>query len=282
MRVRRCRHDKIQEPQISTDTDTQFDHATFEDGAARHWRIGGLDLFVLRAEGAWYLQSTVRALEPDERPAVILGEPVAWVPDNSETEVVRYHGGSARSGGVLALHPALPDRAVVSRPREPFVLLPGHQALLYVGVPLWVGIHAEDIEVPLALLPTVQLPDTWFGPSTMKGEHCYAARTRCRTRIEDLPSLPWRVTVPLRLHNRARDGWLLERVALPVDLLPVFRTSGGDFWSSELAVVRSGNGDVGDVTTDARAPEGRAAVRVAAARSDSGTSLLGRFYGKLF
>ena len=103
---------------------------------------------------------------------------------------------------------------------------------------------------------------------------------------EEQATRPWRATAPLELENRGRDGWALDRVALPVRELALFRDAAGRFWTAALSTVRGVDGSVDAITVGNRAPPGtdaeRVAERVAEPRSSARSSLLGRFYGKLF
>jgi hypothetical protein len=264
------------------DPRADWDAVPFEEHEARHWRLGGLDLFAQRADDAWYLQSTVVAIDPDAPPEPIVGERIDWRPENSAADVVRHLQVVDEGPPRLALRPRLPDRAVVAAPREPVALLPEQRTVLWVGVAAWLAVCADGVEAPLVELPTLPLRQTWFGPDTRSGTLCYAGRTRCRTRLEDLAPHPFRIIVPVRLRNRAADPWRLERVALPVELLSVLRRPDGALMTPGLAITRDPDGDVEEVHVDAGIPGGLEAAPIAPPRREAATSLLGRFYGALF
>lgn len=256
----------------------------FDPVEARHWRLGGLDLFVRRMVDGWLVQSLVGHSEAEvERPDV-LAAPIDWQPENSAAEVIRYYTGSGRGdagSGVLRLTPLLPDRPVVARPKEPFAIAPGRSVTLFVGVPLWLELVTGD-EAHLVAHPSARLADTWFGPSTLSGELCYASLTSCRTAVEEMLPSSWRAVTPLVLENQGTDVWSLDRVALPVPLLPLFRAPDGRYWTSELSALRERSGEVEAVRAGHRAPEGIRGPAVAEPRQSDRSSWLGRFYGKLF
>lgn len=249
--------------------------------AARHWRIGALELFVIRKEGGWQVQAIEHRMDDDEIPALDIGREVAWMPDTTRAEVVHYK--LPDQSDLLTLVPRLADRPVVSRPRMPFNVGPGASVTVYVGTPLWVELRAGEAEVLLCELPLMRPPQTWFGASTYEGELCYAARTRCRTHAEEVPVRPWRAITPLKLENRAKDGWLLDRLALPVPQLPLFAAADGRIWTSSLSTTRDAEGELGDIRIGSSAPnEPGPWTELGKPRQAGSTSILGRFYGKLF
>lgn len=252
----------------------------FDAGEARHWRLGGLDLFVRCMHDGWLVQSVVGHSEAEVERPDILAAAIDWQPDNSATDVIRYYTGED-SSEVLRLTPLLPDRPVVARPIEPFAIAPGQCASLFVGVPLWLELVTGD-EAHLVAHPSARLADTWFGPSTRSGELCYASITSCRTSVEQMLPSSWRAVTPLVLENQGTDVWGLDRVALPVPLLPLFRAEGGRYWTSELTAVRERSGEVDAVRAGHNAPAGIRGPAVAAPRQSDRSSWLGRFYGKLF
>lgn len=73
--------------------------------------------------------------------------------------------------------------------------------------------------------------DTWFGPTTSEGEPCYASKTVCRLRVEDVPLRPHRCLTKVTLRNRADDSLSLDRLKLPVNALalcmPIRTTDSG-------------------------------------------------------
>lgn len=254
----------------------------FDPGEARHWRLGGLDLFVRRMDDGWLVQSVIGHSEEEVERPDILAAPIEWEPGNSATDVIRYYTGTGDGGSdLLRLTPLLPDRPVVARPREPFAIGPGQSATLFVGVPLWLELVTGD-ETHLVAHPSARLADTWFGPSTRSGELCYASLTSCRTAVEEMLPSSWRAVTPLRLENQGTDVWSLDRVALPVPLLPLFRAPDGRYWTSELTALRERSGEVEAVRAGHRAPSGVRGPAVAQPRQAERSSWLGRFYGNLF
>ncbi len=250
-------------------------------GEARYWRIGALDLFVLRRDDGWLVQSVEHPRNEAEEPPLEIAREIAWLPENTRTDVVHYKAPGLDDS--LTLTPRLADKAVVSRPRMPFNIAPGAAVTVYVGTPLWVELLAGRNAVKLCELPLMRPPQTWFGTSTVEGEICYAGRTQCRTRAEEVPLRPWRAISPLRMENRGKDGWLLDRVVLPVPQLPLFASPDGRLWTSGLSTVRDSEGKVGEIRIGDKAPsEPGPWEQQGKPRRSGETSMLGRFYGNLF
>ncbi len=249
--------------------------------AARYWRIGALELFVIRKEDGWLVQSFEHRPDENEIPPLEIGRDIAWMPENTSSDVVHYK--VPEDADVLTLVPRLADRAVVSRPRMPFNVGPGAIVTVYVGTPLWVELRSGNEQVLLCELPLMRPPQTWFGGSTYEGELCYAGRTRCRTHAEEVPVRPWRAISPLRLENRGKDGWLLDRLALPVPQLPLFASADGRLCTSSLSTTRNAEGELGDIRIGSSEPvEPGPWTELGKPRRAGSSSILGRFYGKLF
>ncbi|MCC5888789.1 MAG: hypothetical protein JJT88_20310 [Gammaproteobacteria bacterium] len=249
--------------------------------AARYWRIGALELFVVRQDDGWLVQSVEHRIGDEEIPLLEIAREIAWMPENSRADVVHFKVPD--QSDVLTLVPRLADRPVVSRPRMPFTVGPGSTVTVFVGTPLWVELRAGNEEVLLCELPLMRPPQTWFGASTFEGELCYAGLTRCRTRAVDVPVRPWRAITPLRLENRAKDGWMLDRLALPVPQLPLFAAEDGRLWTSSLSTTRNDEGELGDIRVGSSVPnEPGPWMELGKPRKAGSSSMLGRFYGKLF
>lgn len=249
--------------------------------AARYWRVGALDLFVTREEDGWLVQSCEHRRDETALPPLEIAREIDWIPGNTDADVVHYKiPGEA---DLLTLLPRLADRPVVSRPRMPFNVGPGATVTVYVGTPLWVELRAGREELLLCELPLMRPPQTWFGASTYEGELCYSGRTHCRTHAGDVPRRPWRAMSALRLENRAKTGWLLDRLALPVPQLPLFGAADGRLWTSALSTTRSADGELGDIRIGSGLPiEPGPWTELGKPRQAGSSSMLGRFYGKLF
>ncbi|MFH1465270.1 MAG: hypothetical protein ABIO70_12865 [Pseudomonadota bacterium] len=158
----------------------------------------------------------------------------------------------AHTEGPLRLAPRLADRPVIVRPSEPLLVAPEEEVLLFAVTPLWVSLQAADGRQPLVELPCTRLSLTWFGADTRVGELCLAGRRPlCATPATE----PCRARTPVRIHNHTEEPLPVERLRLPLPRMPLFQTAEGAFWTPQVAVRRSGKGEVALTLTD-KPPDG--------------------------
>lgn len=222
-------------------------------GEVRRWRVGPLTVWAERKAREWHVY---RRTEPDPVEET-LESAVAVTSDDvpADADVVRY--SFARTPGRLGLAPRLADRSVIVRPSHPMTVPPGESALLYVSTPLWVAVTTETPPHVLDEFPCLRPSDTWFGPSTVEGELCYASRTSGRMELADLPLRPHRAVTPVHIRNAARDPLPLERLKVPVGLLSLHATPRG-LWTPAVTLVREdgtvGGGDLANLQIAKKPP----------------------------
>jgi hypothetical protein len=138
---------------------------------------------------------------------------------------------------LIQIDPVLADRPVVCRPLKPIMVLPNSKVTLYVSTPIWLSLKlvGKNTEL-LHEIATQRLSDTWFGPSTMKGDLCYASSTNGRTDINALPVSSNRVVTPLVIHNATEKSLSFERVSIPVPMLSIFITKNGQFHTESVGL----------------------------------------------
>ncbi len=147
----------------------------------------------------------------------------------------------------VSVQPALADRPVVSRPEHPLHIPSGESVTLYLSTALWIQVRLTASDRLLQEVPSFRMSDTWFGPSTVEGEYCYATRTAGRLQLENLPRRYHRAITPLRIKNAASDALALERVQLPVQHLALYTTPTHQLWTQTVAMTRSPNQDGADI-----------------------------------
>jgi hypothetical protein len=123
---------------------------------------------------------------------------------------------------------------VVARPSEPFYVTGSEEVRLYLSTPVWIRIEALKPRTILSEVPTLQMSDTWFGPSTLEGELCYAIRTRARGRIEDMPKRTSRAITPVTIRSQSVEPVLVERVRVPLEALALYAAGNDMLWSQEV------------------------------------------------
>ncbi|WP_372882911.1 hypothetical protein [Psychromonas sp.] len=138
---------------------------------------------------------------------------------------------------LINVKPVLADRPVVCRPLKPIKVSPKSKVILYVSTPIWLSLNLVSEEsTKLQEIASQRLSDTWFGPSTMQGDLCYASLTNGRTDLNALPLLRHRAITPLVIHNCTESILSFERVSIPVPMLSVFKTENGQFYTESVAL----------------------------------------------
>lgn len=171
-----------------------------------------------------------------------------------------YRIASTAGTGAITVVPMLPDRPVITTAEYPLKIPPRQEATIYVSVPLWVQILHGPARDVLVDLPLFRPSDSWFGPTTMEGELCYASRMPYRTVIQNVPLWPHRATTAVGVKNRSETTLQVDRVKVPVRHLSVFFDPAADRVVTEPVMFKKlGAGDVVELSIDSK--EGRSAVR---------------------
>ena len=128
-----------------------------------------------------------------------------------------------------------------------------------------------------------RLSDTWFGPSTLEGELCYASTTHCRLNVKELPQRTHRVITPVLIRNQANTTLLLERLNLPTPLLPLYCSSSGQLWTPQVTLTREKDGDQAELIIDNKPPvEAGQLLKLNEARDIADNGVLFRAFNTVF
>lgn len=213
------------------------------EGHRGRWQIGPLRLTVGHQAKEWRIHHENQG---DPLDASLSFEPCAGALEpGADAIVTRY--AIAHASDDVRLAPTLADRAIVSRPESPFLIVGGETVTVYVGTPLWIRVQLNGGKTELADIATLHLSDTWFGPNTRTGELCYAVRSLARLHLDNLPVRPARAITPVRIENQAKSALLIDRVLLPLPNLALFVAPSGRFWTQPLTLVRDEDEDLGEV-----------------------------------
>ncbi len=255
---------------------------------ARRWVLGPTRLWFVRRPHEWLVSSgasdTAADAGLDASVEADVAEASAAVPDDATT--MRFSFGATEPR--LRLAPRLADRPVVVRPDTPFYVPAGEEARLFVSTPLWVRVSVGTKDTFLIELPSHRLSDTWFGPNTLDGELCFAARTSARLELASLPRRAHRAVTPVVVRNRAAEPLLLDRLKVPVGLLSLFADDSGAVWTERVTLVREQDGDLAAIQLDRGAPRealaagGAAPVPLAGPRQATESRLTLRAFTRLF
>ncbi len=178
------------------------------------------------------------------------------------------------------LAPALPDRLLVVKPRPPFHLAPGAEARVYVRVPIWVQVRLGGAAgALLGEFPTVPLSDTWWGDMADGSLGYWLDSSARRSFSADLVQ-PHLAVCAMDLSNRSREALPVEKVALRVVHLSVFRSDAG-LWCEEVRVRYQG-GEESHLEMSGRPPEeAEGAELVAPPRIPAERGLRARTFARL-
>ena len=155
---------------------------------------------------------------------------------------------------MLHITPMLADRPVVTRPVVPLHLCAGEEATVFVSLPVWIRLEAGPQKLLLKEIAIQRLSDTWFGPSTLEGELCYASTTHCRQDLREVPHYPYLTITPVLIQNKSRQSLVLERLSLPVHFLSVYGSEDATLWTSKVSL-KWEHGATLAMAIDAKPPE---------------------------
>jgi hypothetical protein len=244
------------------------------------WRVGSMELWIQRLRGEWLIARKTDESADEDRLSV---EVSSAAMDLLELEAVSRFGVSSESES-MSLTPLLADRSVITSPVKPFYIPAGETLTVYVGSPLWVRVDVGSPPRALTEFPIVRPSDTWFGSNTYRGELCYASRTACHLRLDDLPVHPHRAVTAVEITNHAKTALLLERMRLPVAYLPLFQVDERTFWTRDLSIAHGEGEELTPIRRGADVPRHATgkAVLVSRPRHKSDDNLAMRVFSSLF
>ncbi len=238
-------------------------HFELDEGVVGRWLVGPMELRVEHRPNEWYIE---HGADGDPLSEALALE-IPWRGDAlmPTAAAVRFAWDHVTSGLLVA--PALADRPIVARPTMPLRVPAGEAVRLFVGSPLWLQLGWADQDGILMDLPTYRPSDTWFGPSPVSGELCYATRTGARLQLDNAPVRPGRAITAVTVENRGEDVLAIERIKLPVPQLSLHADRDGRFWSQSLTFCRGRDDDQAEVQLEEGPPEEAGATdQVAVAR----------------
>lgn len=200
----------------------------FRSYTRRSWRLGSLTLWVTRLTNEWQVGHRWSNDPYDE--TIEIREDI-HLPEDLELRRYLF----ANSGRYLRVRPRVPDRPFVTRPEMPVIIPPGEKATLYMASPLWVELAAGDPLKVFASVPVWRASSTWFGEDLIEGTLCYASRTRARLDPTGLRRGP-RVATAVFVSNEHDEPLQVERLALPLPQMSVFRAADGRLWTEGTTV----------------------------------------------
>ena len=131
-------------------------------------------------------------------------------------------------------------------------------------------------------MASIAQPETWFGPSTLRGELCYLSRTHAHVNLANLEVPADRAITPVTVKNRATSSLRLERFKVPVPHFSLFEGEGNTLWTDPLIIERDDSGDL-DIQLQPGAPaQATATEPLSTPRERSERLRMGRALSSLF
>ena len=250
-----------------------------EIGSAVNWSIGPLLFAVRRREKEWQVYHRSSDWSDDT--------PSNWTITEGE-EILCGDGAFHRhvfsdTSEELVIEPLLADRSVVIKSAVPILIPAGEEVSFYVSTPLWVQAKLPRRKHVLLDVAAIRLSDTWFGPSTMEGELCYATTTSGRLYLDDLPVRTHRAITPVKIKNSGEKPLKLEKLSLPVPFLSLFDTCVHGLWTEEITLYHDERKALAEVVVGGHPPEPFSATRrISGPRKTAAKSMLHKTFGALF
>jgi hypothetical protein len=238
---------------------------TVSSGQTSYWNIGPLSVFIRRLEKEWdVIYKRIDA--GDNIGSWQYSQHAEIAPDDFEHE--RYVFASTNEK--LTISPLLADRSVVIRPETPVHIPVRQETTLFVSTPIWLKIEVHEPAVKLLEMAIMRPSDTWFGPTTMEGELCYASSTLGRVSLDDFPHLPHRSITSVNIRNNTDAAFHLERLNLPVTYLSLYCSVEQCLWTETVTIVREPDTSTASLQIGEGAPEQATnAVLISAPRKKS-------------
>ncbi|SHJ82747.1 hypothetical protein SAMN02745165_03279 [Malonomonas rubra DSM 5091] len=243
------------------------------------WSIGHFSLQILRREKEWVVwhNKTTDPVSNDDSWRVEASQEL----NLEEGEVQRHIFSSTENQ--FSVYPKLADRPVIVKTAKPLHIQTKQQIDIYVSSPLWFTVTAHKSRIDLQEVPIVRPSDTWFGPSTLSGELCYASTTQGRLYLSDLPQRPHRAISPVRIKNQAEKPLLLTQFSLPTPYLSLFDTEDGGLWTEAVTLLNDDDTDMAKVSFSESPPAPYAkAKKITKAREKKDRNMLLNTFSTLF
>jgi len=208
-------------------------------GQTRGFRIGPMTLWIQRLENEWRIAHE-DSLDPMDESLNLETE----TPEQSILETknaVRF--SFADDSEEITFSARLADRPVVTR-SEYSLNVPAHEEVTaYVSTPLWMVISAGRKPKLLLEMPLYRPSDTFFGPSTLEGELCYASEAFYRLKLDNQPMLPHRAVTAVLVRNQSDKALSLDLIKLPAPNLSLYRIGENMFCTQDIVYTRTEGDD---------------------------------------
>jgi len=194
--------------------------------------IGSLSVYLQRYENEWQAVHSLMNMEEEKNSIQCEFADADTLPLGAEIERKAF----ARTTETVRIRPMIPPRPIVSSPVSPFKVPPKQSITIFISLPVWVRFEVGHPPVTLIETWTQKLSDTWFGPSSQQGELCYANKTSCCLRLDDIDFKTNRAITPVTIHNQSQETIHLKKISMPVTNLSIFTNEKKQLWTSPVKV----------------------------------------------
>lgn len=210
-----------------------------------YWQIGNVCFWIKKEGKVWQVANCIQKdVLKEPQMAIEVDDPgnLAWktfITDDANS---------------LFILPALPNKPLVLKPINSFILLPSASKQLYVHVPIWVQLYAGSTkkENMLTEFCTLELSGSWFG-DTDNGTLAYALPSELQ--VEHKPELikPNETLFPIHITNNSSQQLDFQRFLIQFDFISIYQTKG-HLYSNELKVRFKGELNSSDANYANQAP----------------------------
>lgn len=204
---------------------------TFEIDDIKVWNIGDRRIAIQRFEKEWLIWNAETSSESASQISL-----KSLKTSNTLADVPYSRHLFKQTHEILHISPSLADRSIVARPASKLNIPPGEQIELYVSTPLWFTVKPKSKSVDIADIPFWRPSDSWFGPTTMDGELCYAKYTDAKISLTKLEKRSHRAITPVLIKNEHREMLSIERINLPAPFLTLYADKEQQFWSDKIEI----------------------------------------------
>ena len=145
------------------------------------WSMGDREIAIQRLDKEWVVWNNERGSENTSEISV---KSLKTTKTFSNVPYSRHL--VTQTTGTINILPMLADRPIVARPATSLNILPGELVELYISSPLWFLMKLKLKPSPIVDIPFLRPSDSWFGPSAMEGELCYAKYTDARVNLAQM------------------------------------------------------------------------------------------------
>lgn len=213
-------------------------------GRERRWRLGPGSTVLRRAPDSWWIRHEGGADPRSEAFEVVdLEASDAWESGGDVNQRLAFEGDVP----ALEVVPMTPDRPLVLELEHPTLVLSGESVMLWVQVPLWLGLRLPGARETLADFPIWRPSDTFVGKPTA-GELCYAGRTHARRQPDPALRRAQRALTRVHVRNASPSPLALTSLSVPVPRLSLYSDAAG--WLSLQGIEVTHRGDTPDAEID--------------------------------